>query len=104
MNQDPERLHDAYAPVHISPLVPGRCAEVLTGPDGHLRCHRADHGGQGEHHSKDRAWTGRQAAGTIRQRPGVPCGPDCLYPDEAEVRGTKTTANHQRATTTRPGT
>jgi hypothetical protein len=105
MNQDPERFHDAYAPVHILPLLPGRCAEVLTDSGGQLlRCHRADHGGEGEHHINDRAWTGRQTAGTIRQRPGVPCGPDCIYPEEAEVRGSKTAANHQRATTARPGT
>ena len=80
MNQDQERIHDAYAPVHIPPLVPGRCAEALIDSDGYARCHRADHGGEGEHHSKDRAWTGRQAAGTARLRFGVPCGPDCTYP------------------------
>ena len=90
MNQDPERIHDAYAPVHLSPLAPGRCAEVLADSDGYSRCHRADHGGQGEHHVKDRAWTGRQAAGTVRLRFGVPCGPDCTYPDEAEVRASNT--------------
>lgn len=80
MNQDPERIHDAYAPVHIFPLVAGRCAEVLTDADGYSRRHRADHGGEGEHHVKDRAWTGRQAAGTVRLRFGVACGPDCIYP------------------------
>ena len=62
MNQDPERIHDGYVPVHIFPLAAGRCAEVLTDSDGYSRCHRADHGGEGEHHVKDRAWTGRQAA------------------------------------------
>jgi len=81
MNQDQERIHDAYAPVHIPPLVPGRCAEALMDADGYARCHRADHGGEGEHHTADRAWTGRQAAGTVRVRFGVPCGPDCTYPD-----------------------
>jgi hypothetical protein len=48
---------------------------------GYWRCHRADHGGEGEHHGTDRAWTGRQAAGTVRLRFGVPCGPDCTYLD-----------------------
>jgi hypothetical protein len=81
MNQDQERIHDAYAPVHILPLIPGRCAEALMDSDGYWRCHRADHGGEGEHHVKDRAWTGRQAAGTVRLRFGVPCGPDCACPD-----------------------
>ena len=81
MNQDQERIHDAYAPVHILPLVPGRCAEVLMDSDGYWRCHRADHGGEDEHHASDRAWTGRQAAGTVRLRVGVPCGPDCIYSD-----------------------
>jgi hypothetical protein len=81
MNQDQERIHDAYAPVHILPLVPGQCAEVLMDSGGYWRCHRADHGGEGEHHVEDRAWTGRQAAGTVRLRSGVPCGPDCAYPD-----------------------
>jgi hypothetical protein len=81
MNQDQERIHDAYAPVRIPPLVPGRCAEALMDSDGYARCHRADHGGEGEHHTGDRAWTGRQAAGTVRVRFGVPCGPDCTYPD-----------------------
>jgi hypothetical protein len=81
MNQDQERIHDAYAPVHILPLVPGQCAEALMDSGGYWRCHRADHGGEGEHHVKDRAWTGRQAAGTVRLRFGVPCGPDCTYPD-----------------------
>jgi len=89
MNQDPERIHDAYAPVHIFPLVAGRCAEVLTDAEGYSRCHRADHGGEGEHHVNDRAWTGRQAAGTVRPRFGVACGPDCIYPDEAEVGETR---------------
>ena len=90
MNQDPERIHDAYVPVHIFPLAAGRCAEVLTDSDGYSRCHRADHGGEGEHHVKDRAWTGRQAAGTARLRLGVACGPDCVYPDEAEAGGNET--------------
>ena len=81
MNQDKERIHDPDAPVHIPPLVPGRCAEALMDADGYTRCHRADHGGEGEHHSRDRAWTGRQAAGTVRLRFGVPCGPDCTHPD-----------------------
>jgi hypothetical protein len=90
MNQDPERIRDAYAPVHILPLVPGRCAEVLTDSDGYSRCHRADHGREGEHHVNDRAWTGRQAEGTVRLRFGVPCGPDCTYPDEVGVRGRMT--------------
>lgn len=94
MNQDPERIHDAYAPVHLSALAPGRCAEVLADSDGYSRCHRADHGGQGEHHVNDRAWTGRQAAGTVRLRFGVPCGPDCTYPDEAEVRASNTGPDH----------
>jgi len=81
MNQDQERIHDGYAPVHIPPLVPGRCAEALMDADGYARCHRADHGGEGEHHGRDRAWTGRQAAGTVRLRFGVPCSPGCTYPD-----------------------
>jgi hypothetical protein len=49
--------------------------------DGYARCHRADHGGEGEHHTGGRAWTGRQAAGAVRVRFSVPCGPDCIYPD-----------------------
>jgi hypothetical protein len=48
--------------------------------DGYWRCHRADHGGEGEHHVNDRAWTGRQAVGTVRLRSGAPCDPDCTYP------------------------
>jgi hypothetical protein len=87
MNQDPERIHDAYAPVHIFPLAAGQCAEVLADSDGYSRCHRAEHGGEGEHHVHDRAWTGRQAAGTVRLRLGVACGPDCIYPDEAKAGG-----------------
>lgn len=80
MNKDQERIHDAYAPVHIPPLVPERCAEALMEADGYARCHRADHGGEGEHHTGGRAWTGRQAAATVRVRFGVPCGPDCALP------------------------
>ena len=90
MNQDPERIHDAYAPVHIFPLVAGRCAEGLTDAEGYSRCHRADHGGEGEHHAGDRAWRPVQAAGTVRLRFGVPCGPDCIYPDGAEAGGNET--------------
>ena len=90
MNQDPERIHDAYAPVHVFPPVAGQCTGVLTDADGYSRCHRAEHGGEGEHHVKDRAWTGRQAAGTVRLRSGVACGPDCIYPDEAEAGGNRT--------------
>jgi hypothetical protein len=106
MNQDPERIHDAYAPVHVFPLVAGRCAEVLTDSQGCSRCHRADHGGEGEHHVNGRAWTGRQAAGTVRIRFGVACGPDCIYPDGVEAAGTltgRTRVNRNRPASAAPG-
>jgi hypothetical protein len=67
--------------VHILPLVPGWCAEALMDSDGYWRCHRAEHGVEGEHHAYDRAWTGRQAVGTVWLRVGVSCGPDCTYRD-----------------------
>ena len=60
---------------------------MLTDSDGCLRCHRADHGGKVSTTSKTGPGTGRQPAGTVWPRLGVPCGPDCIYPDEVEVRG-----------------
>jgi hypothetical protein len=81
MNQDQERIHDAYAPVHIPPLVPRAVRRGAYGFGWVWRCHRADHGGEGEHHGTDRSWAGRQAAGAVRLRFGVPCGPDCTYLD-----------------------
>jgi hypothetical protein len=65
-----------------------RCSEVLRGDRGYERCHRADHGGQGEHHVRGRAWIGCQAAGTVRLRFGVPCDPECVFPELVEVWGT----------------
>ena len=88
MSADPERVNDAWVPVHFPPQMT-RCPEVLRGElGGYERCHRAEHDG-GEHHVRGRAWTGRQATGTVRLRFGAPCGPGCAYPDETEVWGSR---------------